>query len=178
MRFEDGMPTDLYLNAHSFGAFYTYGPGIFTFVRGKSYVLNNQANFILYFVKIQQVLITIESPPRRPPSCTRSPSTSPTASTRSSSWPTARTGSGAARAGSSTRGRRGCLTTRAAASAGRPGSTSSWSTPRTTWPTQEWDAKLFSDRFILGSGLTGLFITNSRSGHGLACQRIGDFHQL
>ena len=64
MRFEDGMPTDLYLNAHSFGAFYTYGPGIFTFVRGKSYVLNNQANFILYFVKIQQELITIESPPQ------------------------------------------------------------------------------------------------------------------
>ena len=51
MRFEDGMPTDLYLNAHSFGAFYTYGPGIFTFVRGKSYVLNNQANIILYFAK-------------------------------------------------------------------------------------------------------------------------------
>ena len=33
MRFENGLPTDLYLNAHSFGAFYTFTAGVFTFVR-------------------------------------------------------------------------------------------------------------------------------------------------
>ena len=42
MRFENGLPAELYLNAHSFGAFYTFAAGVFTFARGKRYTLNNQ----------------------------------------------------------------------------------------------------------------------------------------
>ena len=54
MRFENGLPTDLYLNAHTFGAFYTFTAGIFTFVRGKSYTLNNQGCNSIALLKSQQ----------------------------------------------------------------------------------------------------------------------------
>ena len=55
MRFENGLPTDLYLNAHTFGAFYTFTAGMFTFVRGKSYTLNNQTAAVIYPLTVNLV---------------------------------------------------------------------------------------------------------------------------